>query len=270
MEDIHEEEVVIEVSHEEKEGDTRQEEEEVSPKEPKRKAIMDESIPIPLLSMVKKAKKTLEFDPNMLQVFKKVEVTIPLLDAIQRILKYAKFLKDLCTHKDRISELETLSLGCSISSLMKSIPKKCSDPGPYLVSFFIGGVAFYYCMCDLGACVSIMPLSIFARLKLAPLKRPATKFALTDKSVITVVGIAEDVLVAIKALVFPVDFYILEMPRTDNRSSSSVLLGRLFLKTSKFKLDAFTGTYSFEVDDKTIKFNLEEAMRHPLEEHSNL
>ena len=74
----------------------------------------------------------------------------------------------------------------------------------------------------------------------------------------------------IKDLVFPVDFYILEIPWTDNRNSSSVLLGRPFLKTSKFKLDAFTGTNSFEVGDKTIKFNLEKAMKHPPEEHSIL
>ncbi|XP_020992457.1 uncharacterized protein LOC110278540 [Arachis duranensis] len=85
-----------------------------------------------------------------------------------------------------------------------------------------------------------------------------------------VTGIAEDVLVGIKDLIFSVDFYILKMPPTENRSSSSVLLGRPFLKTSKFKLDAFTGTYSFEVRDKTIKFNLEEAMKHPPEEHSVL
>jgi len=66
MEDIHEEEVVVEVPHEEEEVDTKQEEEEVSPKEPKKEAIMDESIPILFPSMVKKAKKTPEFDPNML------------------------------------------------------------------------------------------------------------------------------------------------------------------------------------------------------------
>ncbi|KAL4344000.1 hypothetical protein AHAS_Ahas11G0134600 [Arachis hypogaea] len=270
MEDIHEEEVVVEAPHEEEEVDKRHEEEGVSLKEPKRKAIVDESIPIPLPSLVKKAKKTPQFNLNMLQVFKKVEVTIPLLDAIQQIPKYAKFLKDLCTHKDSIGELETLSLGSSISSLMEPIPKKCGDPGPCLVSCCIGGHIFHDCMCDLGACVSIMPLSIFVRLNLAPLRKSAAKFALADKSVITVMGIAEDVLVAIKDLVFSVDFYILEMPPTENRSLSSVLLGRPFLKTSKFKLDAFTGTYSFEVGDKTIKFNLEEAMKHPPEEHSVL
>ncbi|RYQ91269.1 hypothetical protein Ahy_B09g097162 isoform A [Arachis hypogaea] len=270
MGEMHEEEVVVGAPHEEEVVDKRHEEEGVNLKEPKRKAVVDESIPIPFPSMVKKAKKTPEFDLDMLQVFKKVEVTIPLLDAIQQIPKYAKFLKDLCTHKDRIGESETLSLGSSISSLMEPIPRKCGDPEPCLVSCCIGGYTFHDCMCDLGACVCIMPLSIYVRLNLAPLKKSAARFALADKSVITVMGIAEDVLVAIKDLVFPVDFYILEMPPTEGRSSSSILLGRPFLKTSKFKLDAFTGVYSFGVGDKTIKFNLEEAMKHPPEEHSML
>ncbi|XP_057740090.1 uncharacterized protein LOC130957236 [Arachis stenosperma] len=270
MEDIHKEEVVVETPHEEGEVDKRHEGEGVNLKESKRKALVDESIPIPFPSMVKKAKKTPEFDLNMLQVFKKVVVTIPFLDAIQQIPKYAKFLKDLCTHKDRMGELETLSLGSSISSLMKPIPKKYGDPGPCLVSCCIGGCTFHDCMCDLRACVSIMPLSTFMRLNSAPLNKSAARFALANKSVITVTGIAEDVLMAIKDLVFPADFYILEMPPTENRSSSSILLSRPFLKTSKFKLDAFTGTYSFEVGDKTIKFNLEEAIKHPPEEHSVL
>ena len=89
MGDIHEEEVVVEAPREEEVVDKRHEEEGINLKEPKRKAIVDESIPIPFPSMVKKAKKTPEFDLNMLQVFKKVEVTILLLDAIQQIPKYA-------------------------------------------------------------------------------------------------------------------------------------------------------------------------------------
>ncbi|RYR77461.1 hypothetical protein Ahy_A01g001950 [Arachis hypogaea] len=129
LEDIHEEEVIVKAPHEKGEVDKRHEEEGVNLNKPKRKALVDESIPIPFPSMVKKAKKTPKFDLNMLQVFKKVEVTMPLLDSIQQIPKYTKFLKDLCTHKDKIGELETLSLGISISSLMEPIPKKCGTLG---------------------------------------------------------------------------------------------------------------------------------------------
>jgi len=38
-------------------------------------------------------------EKEILEVFKKVELNIPLLDAIKQIPKYAKFLKELCTTK---------------------------------------------------------------------------------------------------------------------------------------------------------------------------
>ncbi|XLR23427.1 hypothetical protein S83_051327, partial [Arachis hypogaea] len=221
------------------------EEEAVQPRngEPKEAEDVQDTIPIPFSHLAKKSRK-------------------------QMVPKYIKFLKDLCIHKDKINELETIPLGSSISALMGGIPKKCSDPGPCMVNCTIGGVIFSDCMCDLGACVSIMPLSIYDTLRLPPLKRSAARFVLADKSIITVVGITEDVLVSIKGLTFPIDFYILEMPPNDSGRPSSILLGRPFLKTSKFKLDAFSGTYSFEIDDRTVSFSLNEAMKHPPKDHS--
>ncbi|XP_025635980.1 uncharacterized protein [Arachis hypogaea] len=97
-----------------------------------------QSIPFPTLA--RKAKKRVELDPTMVKMFKKVEVTIPLFDAIHQVPKYTKFLKDLCMNKDKFHELETIPLGSSISALMGSIPEKCVDPGPCLVSCVIDGV----------------------------------------------------------------------------------------------------------------------------------
>ncbi|XP_057755990.1 uncharacterized protein LOC130975182 [Arachis stenosperma] len=151
---------------------------------------------------------------------------------------------------------------------MGAIPEKCGDPGPCMVMCTIVGVTFSDCMCDLGVCVSIMPLPVFEALRLPPLKRSAARFVLADKSIITVVGIAEDVLMSIKGLTFPVDFYISEMPPNDSGRPSSILLGRPFLKNSKFKLDAFLGTYSFEIDGRAVSFNLDEAIKYPPEDHS--
>nr|XP_027072042.1 uncharacterized protein LOC113696855 [Coffea arabica] len=50
------------------------------------------------LAKTKKAEK----EKEILDVFKKVEINIPLLEAIKRVPKYAKFLKDLCTHKRKL------------------------------------------------------------------------------------------------------------------------------------------------------------------------
>ncbi|XP_016165021.1 uncharacterized protein LOC107607603 [Arachis ipaensis] len=215
---------------------------------PKDGDVLQYATLIPFPTLVRKTKKRVELDPKMVEMFKKVE--------------------DLCMNKEKLNDLETIPLGSSISTLMDDVPEKCGDPGPCLVTCTIDGVEFVDCMYDLGACVSIMPLSIYEVLKLPPLKRSAARFVLADKSIISVVGIAEDVLVSIKGLVLPIDFHILKMPPSDSGRTSSILLGRPFLKTSRFKLDAFSGTYSFEIDGREVSFNLDEAMRHPPEDHS--
>ncbi|XP_025647581.1 uncharacterized protein [Arachis hypogaea] len=246
--------VEIEEIEEEEEAQVIVEDEDPKPRSevPRKEQVLEEvAQPSPFPTLVRKAKKCVELDPKMVEMFKKVE-----------------FLKDLCMNKDRIHELETIPLGSSISALMGAMPEKCVDPGPYLVSCVIDGVQFIDCMCDLGACVSIMPLSVYHILKLTPLKRSAARFVLANKSIITVTGITEDVLVNIKGLIFPIDFHIIEMPPSESERTSSILLGRPFLRTSKFKLDAYLGTYSFEIDGRVVSFSLEEAMRHPLENHS--
>ncbi|XP_057719661.1 uncharacterized protein LOC130934088 [Arachis stenosperma] len=137
-----------------------------------------------------------------------------------------------------------------------------------MVTCTVNGVQFLDSMCDLGAYVSIMPLSVYHILRLPPLKRSTARFVLADKSIITVTGVAEDVLVNIKGLVFPIDFYVHEMPSSESERASSILLGRPFLRTSRFKLDAYSGTYSFEIDGRVVSFSLEEAVKHPSENHS--
>ncbi|KAL4391075.1 hypothetical protein AHAS_Ahas03G0208800 [Arachis hypogaea] len=96
-------------------------------------------MPIPFPTLAKKAKKQEKLDPNMVEIFKNVEVTVPLFQAIQQVPKYAMFLKDVCTHKDKIGELNKRPIDDFISSL---IPEKCNDPGPCLVICLIGGMKF--------------------------------------------------------------------------------------------------------------------------------
>ncbi|XP_025625358.1 uncharacterized protein [Arachis hypogaea] len=228
-------------------------------KEPKRKTLLEEPLPIPFPTIVKKAKKQEDLDSTVVEVFEKVEVTVPLFQAIQQVPKYAKFLKDICTHKDKLGNLNKKPVDDSISSLL---PKKCNDPSPCLVTCLIGETKFMDCMCDLGTCVNIMPLSIYERLNLAPLKRSGVRFVLADKSIMSVVEITENVIVNIQGLLFPADFHILNTPPIDSTKPSSILLGRPFLKTARFKLDAHSGVYSFESDGKLVKFTLEESDKH--------
>ena len=77
-----------------------------------------------------------EVDKKILETFRKVEVNIPLLDALKKIPRYAKFIKELCTHKRKLKGNGRISMGRNVSALIgKSIPhihEKCKDPGTFL------------------------------------------------------------------------------------------------------------------------------------------
>ncbi|XP_038978210.1 uncharacterized protein LOC120108622 [Phoenix dactylifera] len=74
-------------------------------------------------------------------------------------------------------------------------------------------------------------------------------------------GVVEDVLVQVNDLVFPADFYVLDMDNGDQ--TAPILLGRPFLKTSKTKIDVHSGTLTMEFDGEIIKFNIYDAMKYP-------
>ncbi|KAM2687138.1 hypothetical protein EV2_009941 [Malus domestica] len=51
-----------------------------------------------------------ESDKDILDTFRKVQVNIPLLDAIKQVPKYAKFLNELCTTRKRASNKEVVRM----------------------------------------------------------------------------------------------------------------------------------------------------------------
>ncbi|RDY10708.1 hypothetical protein CR513_04743, partial [Mucuna pruriens] len=72
---------------------------------------------------------------ELLRMFRKVEINIPLLDAIKQIPNYAKFLKELCVHK-RKKMKGSVAVGGIVSALTRNedftaeaqaMPKKCQD-----------------------------------------------------------------------------------------------------------------------------------------------
>nr|XP_027109510.1 uncharacterized protein LOC113729410 [Coffea arabica] len=88
--------------------------------------IKSNLLPFPCkLEKTKKAEK----EKEILDVFRKVEINIPLLDAIKQISKYAKFLKDLCTHKRKLRGDERVAVGENVSVIFqRKLPPKFADP----------------------------------------------------------------------------------------------------------------------------------------------
>ncbi|CAN6562560.1 unnamed protein product [Malus baccata var. baccata] len=69
-------------------------------------------------------------------------------------------------------------------------------------------------------------------------------------------------------LIFPADFYVLDMEDSPHSTPLPILLGRPFMKTARTKIDVFKGTLTMEFDGEVIDFNLSESMKFPKDDHS--
>ncbi|CAN6707385.1 unnamed protein product [Malus baccata var. baccata] len=228
------------------------------------------SIPLnaPFPSRFKQSKKE-ENKKDILETFRKVQVNIPLLDAIKQVPRYAKFLKELCTTRRRISNKEVAQVSENVSAVFqRKLPPKCKDPGSCTIPCVIGNTKFEHAMLDLGALINVMPYSIYASMNLGELKNDGVIIQLADRSNAYPKGVLEDVLMQADNLIFPTDFYVLEIEDTPNVTPLPILLGRPFMKTARTKIDVFKGTLTMEFDGEIINFNISEAIKFPKDDHS--
>ncbi|KAJ9170355.1 hypothetical protein P3X46_018469 [Hevea brasiliensis] len=109
---------------------------------------------------------------------------------------YAKFLKDILSKKRRLEDHETLMLTKECSAIIQNkLPSKLKDPKSFTIPCNIGNVEFTRALCDLGASINLMPLSVFRKLELGDIKPASVSLQLVDRSVTYPRGIIEDVLV---------------------------------------------------------------------------
>ena len=107
----------------------------------------------------------------MFEVFKQVQVNIPLLDMIQQISSYAKILKNLYTKKRTTNVPKRAFLVASISSyLLSHMPIKYKDPGSPTLSCTIEETHIEKALLDLRASVNILSYSIYEQLRLEKLQ----------------------------------------------------------------------------------------------------
>ncbi|XP_073137356.1 uncharacterized protein [Henckelia pumila] len=170
---------------------------------------------------------------ELYETFCRCEVNIPLLDAIKQVS----------------------------AVIQRKVPTKCKDPGMFSISCKIGDVQLDTAMQDLGVSINVMPYSVYASLNLGSLNETDIVIQMADRSTIFPRGLLEDVLVQVGELVFPADFYILDMK--NNELNNPILLGRPFLKTSKSVIDVDNGTLTMEFDGKIAKFNIFDALKNP-------
>ena len=123
-------------------------------------------------------------------------MNIPFLDAMQQMPKRAKFLKDMLTNHMRMKCLSNGTIQQGVASVQPTTwLKKLCNNGPYYIPCKLGTLKIGQALCDTGASVSMMPLSVFKRLGKGELQETAMTLQFADQSVKKPEGILEDVLI---------------------------------------------------------------------------
>ncbi|XP_057723823.1 uncharacterized protein LOC130939760 [Arachis stenosperma] len=173
---------------------------------------------------------------------------------------YAKFLKELINKKRSWLEKETILLTEECSAVIqRGIPPKLKDPGGFVVSCTIGKTNLNKALCDLGASINLMSLSMMRKLDIEELKPTRMSLVMADRSIKTPNGIVENLLVKIGEFIFPADFVILD---TEEEGSDSIILGRPFLHTARAIIDVEKGEIIFRIHDEQMIINVFKSMQN--------
>ncbi|GJW63415.1 hypothetical protein Tco_0115299 [Tanacetum coccineum] len=137
------------------------------------------------------------------------------------------------------------------SHINNAIPRKEKDPESFSLPCFISNSCFYNALVDLGASVSVMPLSTYRNLGLGELAYTRLTVELADRTVKYPKEIAENVLIGVGKFTFPVDFIILDMPED---IKVPLILGIPFLSTARAKIDVYKRKITLRVGEEKIIF----------------
>ena len=137
---------------------------------------------VPFPQRLQKAKKEEQFS-KFFEIFKKIEINIPFAEAITQMPNYAKFLKYILSKKKKIDEEGIVSLTVTCSAVFqKSLPAKMKDPGSFTIPCSIGKYEFKEALCDSGANINLMPLSMVQILSLGELTPIVITLQMVDRS----------------------------------------------------------------------------------------
>ena len=212
---------------------------------------------VPFPQRLQKEKKEEQFS-KFLELFKKIEINIPLVEALTQMPNYAKFLRDILNKKKKIVEEGIVNLTATCSAVIHRIlPAKMKDPGSFTIPFSIGKYEFKKALCDSGANINLMPLSVVQRLSLGELTPTTIILQMADISIAKPEGVLEDVLVKVGKFIFPVDFVVMKM---EEYNQVPLSLGRPFLATGATLIDVKKGELTLRIGNEAVHFNLEKTL----------
>ena len=174
---------------------------------------------------------------------------------------YEKFMKDILSKNSKIAEEGVVSLIATYSVVIqKSLLEKMQDPGSFTISCKIGNSDMEKALCDSGASINLMALSVVKRLSLGELTPTAMTLQMADRTLAQLEGILEDVLIKVGKFIFPVDFVVIDI---EEDKQVPLLLERPFLATGAALINVKEGELNLKVGNEAVHFNLNHSLKQP-------
>ncbi|CAA6673681.1 unnamed protein product [Spirodela intermedia] len=161
-------------------------------------------------------RKKKEHNEEIKKILQDVQISLPLLTAIEHIPKYVRVLKEIVL-------------------LLNRLPYKLKDTGAPLISCDIGGFIFQNALLDTGASINLLPTSICDKFNISDLKPSIVTLQFANRSIKHPKGILKNVIVIVKRCKFPADFVVLEIDFNGQFYDTPIILERPFLHTTKMK-----------------------------------
>ncbi|XP_015945112.1 uncharacterized protein LOC107470237 [Arachis duranensis] len=134
------------------------------------------------------------------------------------------------------------------------------DPISFFIPCTIGDSTIQRALCDLGASVNVMPLSLMRKLQIEEVKPARISLQVTDCSIKFPLEVVENLLVKVGPFIFLADFVILDMEEDKN---ASIIFGRPFLATGRALIDVQNVELTLRVNEKEVLPNVLEFLQHP-------
>ncbi|XP_062080868.1 uncharacterized protein LOC133785663 [Humulus lupulus] len=199
-------------------------------------------------------KKLDEKFAKFLEIVKKINIDIPFVDSLEQMPNYVKFMKEVMLKKRNFEDYKTMKLTKECSAILKKkLPQKLKDPGNLTIPCNIGGSSFDKALCDLGASINLILLSIFKKLGLGEVKPTTITLQLVDRSFTYPHGVIKYVLVTLDQFVFPAYFVVLDM---EEDHEILLILGHSFLATDGALIDVQAYHLTLRVNEEKVRFDI--------------
>lgn len=121
---------------------------------------------------------------KFLDMLRRIYADIPFLEALRKTPTYIQSLRELVSKKDKHGGPSVVPIGEVCSLILQSqSPPKVQDPGSFSIPYARRDLPIEGALYDLGASMSLMPLSLYTRLQLQDLQPTSLSIQLANRSI---------------------------------------------------------------------------------------